>query len=193
MQPKTGFAPAPASAPAAGQFTSPNGWLSKFSKNAAPVLQPPKPAQPGLLQSLFGGASKPKEPPKPPENPFTPGSILKTFFGKPGSDDKTEAAKAADQQALNTAQEYLQTANDQAQQAEDAASRAGYGNSNSRSSAAEEAQNHANAARAAADTATNAAAGHSEGANDYASQARNAADRAQAAAGRARYNASTSQ
>jgi hypothetical protein len=145
--------------------------------------------RPNLFQMLMGGGQAQQAPvQKPPENPFSPQSLLRTFLG--GTPSGTPGA-AGDQQALGTAQSYCQTARDQASQAEACEGRTKYGDKGARMSAASEAQNHANAARGAANSATSAAAGHFSAAQDAAAQARNAADRAQAAADRARYNAST--
>jgi hypothetical protein len=141
--------------------------------------------RPNLLSIFMGGSPQPAAQPKPPENPFSGGNLLKTFFG--GSNGSGTPAQEAS--ILGDAQSDLQTARDQAAQAEDASSRASSGDRGSRLSAASEAQYHANAAREAADRAYNRASGHSSGANDAASQARAEANRAQAAADRAHYNA----
>lgn len=168
------------------QMQGMNPMQAMFGKNQMQGMQ-----RPNLMQMFFGNGQQQQQqqPAKPPENPFSPRSLLRSFLGDTGS--SAPAGAAGDQQALSTARSNCQIANDQAAQAEGCEGRTRYGDKGGRMSAASEAQGHANEARAAASRATSAAAGHFSPANDAAAQARNAADRAQAAADRARYNADT--
>lgn len=125
------------------------------------------------------------------QTPFgrlTPRDVFRIMFGG-GSAPDAPQDQGRNNNAIYGAQGQLQVARDQAAQAESAASRAQYGSSYERQSAAAEAQNHANAARAAADRATSQAAGGPSPAQDAAAQARNEAARAQYAADRAHANA----
>src|SRR5262249_25662286 len=88
--------------------------------------------RPNLLSIFMGGSPQPAPQPKPAQNPFTPGGLLKTFFG--GSEGSGNPAQEAS--VLGDAQSDLQVARDQAAQAESAAERASNGDRGSRLSAA---------------------------------------------------------